>query len=155
MMYASYKMIVLFSLFMMIFATLFCQSAEMTPEDGLQAEIRYTAQRILDNLLEKDYIVVDYINWEVFVFNGRDYSEDYWDAWDYAEEESFFVDLIELMNQKLHYPNDAEDSFTNWKLVKNSYITDVTCNNRKRHVKMSMRVDGIGPYMISLEVKEK
>ena len=145
------RITVLISLVFLLFVSslMFCQVSEATTPDTSAETINNTAHDVLGLLYDNDFVASEHIEWENFIYNSYDYSDDYWDAYDYQEEDYFIADLIDVMSAMLHYDGDTNDEFTDWTSEKEGNATGVMCHNKKKKVIMNLTVNSLGRAFVN------
>lgn len=141
---------------LLISTTIFSQDMETVTPDSTIVKAKNTAVKVLKLLYENDFHASDYIMWEEFVLNGADYSEDYWDAYDWEEEDLFAEDMISSIYYRLHYEDDTEDNFIEWSARKENNIVRVACHNKKKNVDIILKISSLGnPYVTEIAIGDR
>lgn len=154
-MLTRFNILISIAILMMISSVLFCQAANNTMPDSVTVKVIDLAQKVVPLLYNNDYAASCSINWEYFIYNGVDYSDDFWDAWDWEEEDYFIEDMISMIAADMHYEGDADDKFGNWTSSQETKIYKVKCNNKKRSLELFVKLDSYGkPHVSELNIKE-
>ena len=128
-------------------SVIYCQDTEA----GTTADLTYVKQRAADFfalVYKNDINATDYIYWENLSVNGEDYSETYWDAYDYGEEDVFMEDTIGELYADLHYAGDSEDTFTDWVCEAGDGIALATAHNKKKSIALTFTNKEVNAHLI-------
>jgi hypothetical protein len=92
------------------------------------------ASDFLNLLINNDNSAENDIAWESLVINGEDYTEDYWDAYDWEEEDIFMEDTVKSLSTMIQIVGETPDKFVDWSIAPRDNFFFVKCHNTYKNV---------------------
>lgn len=143
------KLVLSIIILLFISTAIFGQVADDVVPDSTFIKMQKFAVDFLPLLYNNSYLAEYKIMWEYFVLNGYNYSEDYWDAYDYEEEDYFTEDMMDVISSKLHTNGVADSTFTDWTFDKGVNSVLAKCHSKHKDIEFLITPGYSGTFYVS------